>query len=130
MMVIEDMGFTTLESINVFVEEMKKNAYKEEFVQAANIYSDYLTECFYADERLQQMVVENLSEDYISFVILPIRNTDDLNSFSFELASKNNDKIKRREEIKYKELCEICFGMVRPIYPRLLEFYENRNIYI
>lgn len=125
MIIINDMMFQTKENINDLITQMKENAYKEDLVKVTEIYHEFLIECYEADERLQQMVFENISEDYLSCTVIPINDTDDLNSFGFSLVAEDDRKIKKREELKYKDLCNICFGHIQPYYSRLVEHYQK-----
>ena len=125
MIVFDEMFIYSEEMVEELVEVLKKNAYKEDLVEASNIFHDFLIECLDADRRLQEMTSEKLGDKYISFVILPVEDVDDLLAFSFQLAHEDDIKIKRREEIRYRDLCDICFGGIKPYYLRLLEFYDD-----
>lgn len=124
MIIIDDVMFPTIESLNNLIESMKKNAYKEEYFYITEIYHSYLLDCYDADCRLQEMVIDNLGEKFTSFSILPIQDTEDLMSFSFTLTHEDNREIKKREEIIFKDLCDICFGGIKPFYVRLMERYD------
>lgn len=127
MIVIDELILPTLESIEGFKEQMLQNAYKDDFVDISNLYYDFLLECFDADKKLQDMVFEKISDRYISFTILPIKDTDNLDSFSFSLVSEDDEDIKKRDELMYRNFCDICFGNIKPYYTRLLEFYEEHK---
>ena len=124
MIVINDVIFESLEQIEVFAQAVKNDSYKEEHKIAADFYKDYLLECFDADIKLQELVSNNLSEDYISFVILPVDFYEDLSSFSFELASLTGQKIKKRDEIRYNGYCDACFKDIVPFFNRVIDFYS------
>lgn len=125
MIVVNEIGIYSLEGVAEFISEFRENAYKQEYLDFTDIYEKYLIECFHADQKLQEMVIKKLSDDYISFVILPLGDTQDLNSFEFQLASQNGDKIKKRQELIYYDLCNICFGGIQSLYSRLVEYYEK-----
>lgn len=125
MIVIDEIGIASLEDIEFIVEKLKENAYKDDYKVVAEMYHEFLLKCFDADIRLQEMVLERLGEDFISFVILPVEDVDDLTAFSFQLANKEDKKITRRDEIIYKDFCDVCFGGIKPFYLQLLEFYDE-----
>ena len=125
MIIISDIAFFKLEDIDLLIEEMYKNSYKQEYKDITEIYHSFVLECYEADIRLQQMVFEKFGEDYIPFVILPLRDTDDLDGISFELANKEDVKIKKRDEIIFKDLCDICFGGIKPFYTRVIEKFSE-----
>ena len=78
-----------------------------------------------ADKRLQKMVEEKFSDDFISIVTIPSHDIQDLDSFYFQLVSKSEQKIKKRQEIIYQEFCQICFGHIKPFYSRLVERFDE-----
>ena len=125
MIIINDIAFLRLEDIDYFIEELNKQAYKEEYKVITDIYYSFLLECYDADIRLQEMILEKLGEDYIPFVILPILDTEDLDSLSFELAANEGVKIKKRDELIFKELCDICFGNIKPFYTRVIDYFDE-----
>ena len=125
MIIFNEYTISSVEEINFFMENFRKAAYKEDFVKVADVYEEFLFECHEADVKLQQMISDRLGDDYISFVIIPTQDTDDLTSFLFQLANVNNFVVKRRYEIIYQEFCEKCFKNVTPLYVRLVKFYED-----
>lgn len=125
MLVMNETFFPTKESIELLIQDMEKNAYKEEYVAATQIHHEFLLECFDADEKLQKMVVDNFGDNYISFVILPIQPGEKLDAFSFKLIREDEKKIKKRDELIYRELCDICFGDIKPFFNRLVDYYEQ-----
>lgn len=126
MIVINKQFFPNKESIDLLIEELMKNSYKDVYKDLTQIYAELLYQCLDADIKLQQMVLDNISDDFISFVILPILEIEDLDSFSFELASLNEDvHIKKRDELKYQEYCDICFGNIKPLYTRFYEYFNS-----
>lgn len=125
MIVIHDKVIESREQIEEIAEQMRADAYKEELLDFVELFRIYLLDCFEADEKLQEMVVENLSEDYICFSILPVSEIEDYRVFNFELGSKKDVKIKKREERLFENYCNICFGPVKTYYDRLLELAEK-----
>ena len=124
MIVINDVIFDDIKKIEILAKALYDKAYKEEYKIGSNLYKDYLLDCFEADIKLQELVSKNISDDYISFVILPINDTDDLMSFSFELASMSGSRIKRREQIKYEDFCRLCFENIVPFFERVSLFFS------
>jgi hypothetical protein len=125
MLVMSDMFFFSKEVIEKVISNIKENTYHDKYRDAADIHYDFLMECFDADEKLQKMVFDKIGEDYISFVILPINPTERLDSFSFSLVHVDNKKVKKRDDLIYKDLCKICFGEIKPLFWRLVDFYEK-----
>lgn len=125
MIIIKDMLITDIEEIDLLINEIQKNSYKEDYKIITDIYYSFLLQCYDADIRLQQMVSEQIGEDFISFVVLPIEETDDLDSFGFRLAHEENIKVKKRDELIFNDLCNICFGGIKPFYTRILEAFKE-----
>lgn len=123
MIIIDNMALPNLEAIMEFIKILDDNSYKKEHEDIIEMYQAFLIECFEADQRLQQMVFDRLGEEYISFSIIPINDTEDLNSFSFQLAIEDSLEIKKRDELIYQDLCDICFGGIEPFYTRLSNYY-------
>lgn len=130
-LVLGDTILETEEIINALTEQMKANAYKEEYEDITDIHYNFLMECFEADKKLQKMVTDRFGEGFISFVFLPIKDTDPLNTFGFRLMFYDTDEnfvgVKKRYEIIYQDFCNTCFGSFVPFYDRIVEYYENRE---
>ena len=127
MIYIKDVFIETREQIDILLEELFKYVYKEEHKDVLEIFNKYLIDCHYADVKLQEMVESRFGDDYMSFVILPIEDIDDWGSYSFSLVSKSGDKIKKRDELIYGDLCDLCFQFVEPFAYRLTNFYEAES---
>ena len=125
MIIINDYIISDLEDINTLIDVCKKTAYKQDLLEITDIYEQFLLECYDADKRLQEMVFNRFGDDYISFVLIPTQETEDLSSFSFQLANKNDILIKRRDEIIFKDFCDICFKNIVPLHDRLISYYED-----
>lgn len=125
MIFIKDVPIPSKEIADEFIKEMMKYSYKEEYVDTTNIFKDLLYECLVADERLQEMVSSQIGEGYFSFVFIPTEETEYLDSFSFRLAAEEGLDIKKRDELKFQSLCDICFGSIKPYYSRIVEYCEG-----
>lgn len=125
MIFIKDVPIPTREIADEFIKEMMKYAYKDEYIDTTNIFKNLLYEVLAADERLQNMVTENIGEGYFSLVIIPTEETEYLDCFSFQLAAEKGIEIKKRDEIKFQNLCDICFGGIKPYYTRIVEYCEG-----
>lgn len=125
MIVIHDSILESKEQIKKLITYMEKDVYKDDLYNFVNLFHDYLMDCFDADEKLQEMVTKNLSDEYICFSILPVKETEDFDSFGFELVSKTKDKIKKREEKMFENYCNICFGSVKTYKDRLLDLVQE-----
>ena len=125
MIVIEDTIFDSVEMIESFIEVLRQGAYKEEFLLVSDIYYGFLLDCFDADIRLQEMVNDNLSEDLLSFVKLPLSDTENIETYYFSLQYVDGGRVGKRDELIYGNFCDVCFGGVKPFYTRLLEFYQK-----
>ena len=124
MIVIDETFLQDLDDINSLLDYMYRHRYKEEHDIGYKLYKDFILECHHADVKLQKIVSTKMSEDFVSLVVLPFRETDDLSTYSFKLVSKSGDKIKKRDEKKYYGFCYECFKNIVPFYERVLEYYS------
>ncbi len=126
MIVINDLVFETFEEASIIFDELEKRKTRKDHDKIIEIYDKFLRECFRADKKLNEMVLDKFGEEYHSFVILPIEEIEDLSSFSFLLTPPDGvEKIKKRQELLYRKLCDICFGNVKPFYVRLMDYYKT-----
>lgn len=109
--------------LNHFLEYLDSIAYTDQQKEDTKIMVDYVTRVFEANQKLQTMVSENLSEDLLSCVILPFRPIDNFDEFKFKLINVENGKIRKRDTLMYEKYCDICFGSVPGIYSLALAYY-------
>lgn len=81
---------------------------------------EHMEEVFQQDQKLQELVSQKISEDLISVVILPSQEGDNFDVFNFGLIDLNGEKVKRRDELFYQNLCDECFGHVPGLYSRMI----------
>lgn len=125
MIIINDYIISEIEDINFFVDNLRKSAYKEDLLGVADIYEQFLLECYDADKKLQEMVYNRFGDNYVSFVIIPTKEIENLSSFSFQLANTNDEVVKRRFEVFYRDFCTTCFKDIVPFHDRLIKYYED-----
>ena len=87
----------------------------------------YFRECYSADLRLTEMVTELFSDKQVMpLVIMNFGETDDFNEINFSLLTEDeNVKIKKREELKFRDLCDICFGSIVGLQDRIDIYFED-----
>lgn len=124
-MIMDEIYFSDKEYIEDYIIELKKNIFGEDSEAIGKIYKDFLFETFDADKKLQEMVSNRFGDNYISIVIIPTKETEALDSFYFQLFPKNEEKVKRRVEIIYQDFCKICFENVKPVFIRLMEYFDR-----
>lgn len=121
----EDVFLYGEEDLNVFLEYMKAEALTQDEKDYHNVFSKYIKEVFQNDQKLQQMVSEKISDDLVSVVMLPIQEGEDPDQFTFGLMRPNGEKIKKKEELFYKNLCDICFGNTPGLYSTAVIEYSK-----
>ena len=123
MIVMNDVVYEKFEETQPIVDFLIEEAYKDEMIEVAKIFQDFLREAFAADERLQKMLDKKFPDTYISYVRIPFDETEILDAFYFNLAHKKGKKVKRRDQLFYDDLCSICFGHIQTYYSRLMDYF-------
>lgn len=129
MIVVNGVFLLSLEDIDYVCSFFKEEySYKEDYQKVADkIFKPFLTECYYADKRLQKMVNKRLGDDFVSLVIIPTNANNRLDVIHFELSPKKDDmKIKKRHKNIHRGLCNICFKDIEPVLDRLYNYYWNK----
>ena len=124
---MSDEFITTEEEIQIISESIKQQlSYREDYAFFAQEFEKFLFKCFEADQRLTKMVQEKISEDYTTIVHIPIYEGEALLQFDFALINEKDEDIKKREEILYHKLCDICFGNIQPFFYTIWNYYEKK----
>lgn len=109
-----------------FIEEFSKDyVFNERNEKSRKIFLELLRETFEADRKLQEKVSRVMSEDYICFTIIPFREIDDLDSFDFELISEKDEKIPKRHEKRFRNLCWTYFSPLKTYFQRIVEEFDE-----
>ncbi len=109
-----------------FIEEFSKDyVFNERNEKSRKIFLELLRETFEADRKLQEKVSRVMSEDYICFTIIPFREIDDLDSFDFKLISEKDEKIPKRHEKRFRNLCWTYFSPLKTYFQRIVEEFDE-----
>lgn len=109
-----------------FIEEFSKDyVFNERNEKSRKIFLELLRETFEADRKLQEKVSRVMSEDYICFTIIPFREVDNLDSFDFKLISEKDEKIPKRHEKRFRNLCWTYFSPLKTYFQRIVEEFDE-----
>ena len=120
MILISDYEIRSEEDLKMFLDYMKSLAITEPEKIYFDVLKEYMEEVYEQDKKLQKMVSEKISEDLTSVITLPLDNEDEVDVFHFGLIKKDNKKVKKREQIFFRKLCDECFGHVPGLYSRMV----------
>ena len=113
------------DDLEKFIDFIYDGAHTSQQKESCGIIEDYIKRVFEADQKLQKMVSENLSKDLISCVILPYEDYHNFDDFKFSLINPEDGKIRKRDELVYKNYCDICFGSVPGLFTLSLAYYQE-----
>lgn len=120
MLLINNQEIFDREEVDSLLRIIKEDALTEEEKEFYAVVEEYLIEVFEQNLKLQEMVSEKISEDLISVVILPLDKNGNLDEFNFGLINVEGDKVYKRDELVFQNLCNICFGHVPGLVTRAI----------
>lgn len=120
MILINDYEIHSEEDLKMFLDYMESLAITEPEKLYFDVLKEHMEEVYEQDKKLQKMVSEKISEDLTSVTTLPLENEDEVDVFHFGLIKKDNKKVKKREQIFFRKLCDECFGHVPGLYSRMV----------
>ena len=128
----ESFVITGKEDLESFIADLQPFAISDLEKKTIEIVEKYFRECYSADLRLTEMVTELFSDKQVMpLVIMNFGETDDFNEINFSLLTEDeNVKIKKREELKFRDLCDICFGSIVGLQDRIDIYFEDYQRFV
>lgn len=114
------------ESLEEFCSLLWYEVYDEHSRIGISELIDYLHECYDADKRLYNMTQERIGVDIIPITLIEFSDTAILNDINFSIISEDkNREFTLREELIFKEICDICFGSIKGMFDRISKRVES-----
>lgn len=127
MIILDNQILKTKQDIKNIKEIIKQEIEEEGKPEYYCVVDEFLDDCYYGDQKLQELVTKNISRDLTSFLIVPSRIEEDLNEFNFILSSNDGRSVKRKEEKLYQKYAHECFKDIPPFMSRLIAFEERKQ---
>lgn len=107
-----DVFFETREELDAFEKQLKIELEENNQEVPYQLYCSFLDDIFRRSLSLQRSVENTISNDLISCVNIPWKGGDDFDSVGFMIASKSGRKVKKGEELMFKNYCDKYFSDV------------------
>ena len=116
----KEIVFENSEVLDTFCELFRGEAYDEVTRITADTFLTYLRQAYECDQRLTKMIHEKIDERLYPVVSIECHEFADINSIDFYLMCFDEDrKILKREELEFREYCEICFSHLGGLLSKL-----------
>lgn len=103
-MILIDNKEVTFKEIDDLISFFHQNAFTTSEKKSAVIIEEYLRDCRELDIKLQNEVASKISRNLISIIKIPFDEVDDFSTLELLLMSKNNEEVKKRENLLFNQI--------------------------
>lgn len=116
----EEICLLDEEILELLCQELRNNIYDDGSRVGITELVSFLHECYEADKMLYQITQERIGEDIVPVTFVDFTDYNDLNKIRFSIMSYDKDReFTMREQVIFKEICDICFGNIRGMFDRI-----------